>query len=570
MTIATDNDITGDRMSERLHELAREAGVPATRLKPPAPIKDWNEQIQIGAGIIPYPDAQKTNQPPKSQPADQQMAEATQPQTEPKMSETTQSNEPPRATRTEQPAPAGPDATRQAAENGPTSPKGTADRTAKKDPMVELLEQMKKIAEQMPGDEGKRFLREINLFLQNAGDAQTLQNNRFRTEVALFVMQFEKTSDSYLGMSGALRRELAERTGANSEQAPAIRFPERANNVPQDRDIPRRTSAQGAPQASNPGGQRATRQEPDTVRVVGGGGGPSFMDGVARIVDTLATRTSGGAAPSDPGPPPPPGTTGENTAGPAETRQAQAERQRWTIEPEQQNYAGKAAVEAAFGAARPTEGAKRQMDASPPWPLNQGTGESLANRIARKAREGAGERLDSEIARTQQAGKNAAAAIEELVAGPARGIQAKISAAAQSEPGGIHTVISEMRPDGKYAGLRSEFDGALLQNEAFAKSYDKAVGALQEYGNQKLGLEQRFDQFQQDRGALKEKLGSIEEGLATAAASIPGKEPGKSMIEELGEKLNEFFKKVFDNIKQAFSLNPSANQREADNGPRAA
>jgi hypothetical protein len=294
------------------------------------------------------------------------------------------------------------------------------------------------------------------------------------------------------------------------------------------------------------------------------------MDGVARIVDTLANRTSGSATPADPIPPPPQTAPRENVAGPPETRQTQAERQGWTTEPERQDYAGKAAVEAAFGTAKPTEEARRQMDASPPWPLNQGTGESLADRIARKAREGAEERLGPEIARTQQAGKNAAAAIEQLVAGPARGIQAKISAAAQSETGGINTVISEMRPDGKYAGLRSEFDDALLQNEAFAKSYDKAVGALQEYGNQKLGLEHRFDQFQQDRGILKEKLGGIEEGLASAAAAIPGKEPGKSMIEELGEKLNEFFKRVFDNVRQAFGFNQSTNQRETDNGPRAA
>jgi hypothetical protein len=210
------------------------------------------------------------------------------------------------------------------------------------------------------------------------------------------------------------------------------------------------------------------------------------------------------------------------------------------------------------------------MDSSPPWPLNQGGGENLTDRIARKAREGAEDRLDPEITKAQQAGRNAAAAIEELMGGPARGIQAKISAAAQTEPGGIEKVISEMRPDGKYAGLRSEFDGALQQNESFAKSYDKAVGALQEYGKQKFGLEQRFDQFQQDKGVLKEKLGGIEDGLATAAAAMPGKQPGKSMIEELGEKLNEFFKKVVDNVKQAFGFNQSKNQREADQGPRAA
>jgi hypothetical protein len=435
--------------------------------------------------------------------------------------------------------------------------------------MVELLEQMKKIAEQMPGEEGRKLLREINQFLQNSSDQQTLQNNRFRTEVAFFALQFEKASDSQLGMPGALRRELAERTARNPEQAPATGAQDRAANVAQDNYMPRRQFAQNAPQASSLGRQGATPQEPETARLVAGGVRSSFMDGVARIVDTLASRKTDSATPSEPAPPPPQAAPRENVANPAETRQTQAERRSWTTEPERQNYAGKAAVEAAFGTAKPTEDARRQMDASPPWPLNQGSGETLANRIARKAREGAEARLDSEIARTQQAGKNAAAAIEELVAGPARGIHAKISAAAQSEPGGIHTVISEMRPDGKYAGLRSEFDGALLQNEAFAKSYDKAVGALQQYGNQKLSLEQRFDQFQQDRGILEEKLGGIEEGLA-AAAVLPGKEPGKSMIEELGEKLNEFFKKVFDNVKQAFGFNQSTHQRETDNGPRAA
>ena len=568
MTIATDNDITGDRMSERLHEIAREAGVPATRLKPPGPIKDWNEQVQIGAGIIPYPDAQKTDQPPKPQPGGKQTTEATQPQTEPKMSETNQSNEPPRATRADPPAPARPDANSQAAGSGPTSPEGKADSTVKKDPMVELLEQMKEIAEQMPEADAKKYLREINQFLQSAQNHRVLQTAEFRTKVAWAVFDLEKVSDSQLAMSGSLRRELTERLMPGQEKPTSTEISGRAS-VAQDNDTPRRTTSQSAPHTPSSGRQGATPQEPETVRVIGSGARSSFMDGVARIVDTLANRKADNAAPSDPNHPPPQTAPRENVANPAETRQTQGERRSWTTEPERQNYAGKAAVEAAFGTAKPTEEARRQMDASPPWPLNQGTGESLADRIARKAREGAEQRLDPEITRTQQAGKNAAAAIEELVAGPARGIQAKISAAAQSEPGGINAVISEMRPDGKYASLRSEFDGALLQNEAFAKSYDKAVGALQQYGNQKLSLEQRFDQFQQDRGILKEKLGGIEEGLA-AAAVLPGKEPGKSMIEELGEKLNEFFKKVFDNVKQAFGFNQSTHQRETDNGPRAA
>jgi hypothetical protein len=542
MTIATNNDSPGERLAQRLVEIARETGVPASRLRPMAPINDWNEQVQIAAGIAPSPKAVNSELPQRPS-GDVPKAENPQSRSETKMSESNPPNEPPRAARTEQMPPRA-DVENQRINPGAGAPKAASDNAAKKDPLVELLEQMKKLAEQMPGEDGKKLLREINQFLQNSSDPELVRMPRYRTDIAQFVDNFERTIGEQLSMAGGLRVELTNRliSGAD-QQINQTRRP--SATTAHDDDVPRRNPAQNTSRSDQPSSARPGQREREEVRVVGGARS-SFMDGAARIVDTLVNRPSSeGATP--------------------------AERQRWTTEPGQQNYAGKAVGEAAMGGLRPSESERRQMDTPPPWPPGTNGAESLSDRIARKARESAETKLDPEIIKTQEAGRNAAAAIDELMAGPAKGIHAKISTAAQSEPGGIATVISEMRPDGKYAGLRSEFDGAMLQNEAFSKSYDKAVGALQEYGNQKLGLERRFDQFQQDKGILREKFGGIEEGLAMSAAALPGKQPGKSMIEEFGEKLNEFFQRIVNGVKETFGFNAApGRQRDPDQGPRAA
>ena len=173
LTIATNNDKAGDRYAERLAEIAREAGVPAARRRPPGAINDWNQMVQINAGLAPNPNTSapapaKPAAPPSPTPNQEKqvMSEANTPRPEP----ANDGAEPPRVT---------PDGQQTAAAgNGAQSTSAaTASRAAgKKDPIVELLEELRKAAEQMSGPEGEKMRERINELLAASRQPNSLSS----------------------------------------------------------------------------------------------------------------------------------------------------------------------------------------------------------------------------------------------------------------------------------------------------------------------------------------------------------------------------------------------------------
>jgi predicted nuclease with TOPRIM domain len=51
LVAAMDADAPGDRLAERLKEIAGAAGAKQVRLRPPDECKDWNQVIQQGRGL---------------------------------------------------------------------------------------------------------------------------------------------------------------------------------------------------------------------------------------------------------------------------------------------------------------------------------------------------------------------------------------------------------------------------------------------------------------------------------------------------------------------------------------
>jgi hypothetical protein len=176
--------------------------------------------------------------------------------------------------------------------------------------------------------------------------------------------------------------------------------------------------------------------------------------------------------------------------------------------------------------------------------------ESIANRRTARV-----------VADAESAGRAAMTAVEAFVSGPGRNLLERVQTAAAREPGGLDSVIKEMRQGGTHAGLRTEFDEA-LRTPAFAKSYDQAIKALGKYGEARQAQMQEFGR----RGIDPAKAAAFERidaSLGEDAARIPGREGGKSALQELATKAAEVFMAAVDKVRAMVNGAVSANRATA-------
>ena len=203
------------------------------------------------------------------------------------------------------------------------------------------------------------------------------------------------------------------------------------------------------------------------------------------------------------------------------------------------------------------------------------------------------------------AGTAAVEAMRAFANGPGGSIMARINDAAKSEPRGLEGVFAEMREGGKYDNLRKQLQGERAFSNGFAESYDKAVDAVGAYGRQREAADatgQRRSQAETALGGavnwlrsapseVGQQLGQLRDAISNAgtqrrgpadavndrfekldaevgrsASALPGSKDGKSMIEDLGEKVRALVTKAVDAVKAAFS--PTARQ-EASASPSA-
>jgi hypothetical protein len=164
-----------------------------------------------------------------------------------------------------------------------------------------------------------------------------------------------------------------------------------------------------------------------------------------------------------------------------------------------------------------------------------------ANRMAPR-REGAA--VEAAI----QAGEAARQTIKVLEKSHTGAILEKIRDAALAN-GGIEKVVDGMRAGGKFEYLRQEF-GEALKDDSFAAAHDKASGAIAAYAQQRVSL---GDALGRSSPTTVKKVQEIDQDVAKAAVSIPGKEDGTNMLSKLSEDAKDFFQKIAETIHSKFT-----------------
>ena len=187
----------------------------------------------------------------------------------------------------------------------------------------------------------------------------------------------------------------------------------------------------------------------------------------------------------------------------------------------------------------------------PPW---EQAPQPLGDRLAAYERRAADNAITAQTHAAQMAGERAQATLEKLGTGPGSAVLGQIKEAAQNEPGGMPAVVAEMAPGGRFAGLRTAFNAALVQERAFASAYDRAVAGISDYGGARMKLNDTLGSRQMDVTAINSQFEGMDKAIGQASEALPGRKDGKSVQDEIAEKaakLAEFLKNMVKRIGNA-------------------
>jgi hypothetical protein len=219
-----------------------------------------------------------------------------------------------------------------------------------------------------------------------------------------------------------------------------------------------------------------------------------------------------------------------------------------------------------FGPNRPDEIATARADAPANWPKHADDRIAAVSDMISSTR--IADRLQAVTSRAEKAGAEAKAAVQDLMTGPGRDIASRITYAAKAEGGNVDTVLAEMKPDGKYASLRAEFEAQIQRNPALAEATERAVTKVNAYGEARDALDNALRRVERGPEDVEGKFRSTDEMLAKATSIFPGSKPGTAMIENLGQKIREALRHVVDVIRHAIGLDTApAQQPRQDNSP---
>ena len=175
----------------------------------------------------------------------------------------------------------------------------------------------------------------------------------------------------------------------------------------------------------------------------------------------------------------------------------------------------------------------------------------MAGRLAafeRQIRDSASERA---LQRAERSGRAALNALEAFRTGEGATVMNRIREAARSEPGGMATVLSEMREGGRFADLRQQFNNALQTERGVTAAYDTAAAALARYGQNRTEIEQVIAR-RPDAANLSAKFEQMDTQIGEAAASTASRRDGKTMVDDLAQKAAELLRRAVDTVRSAF------------------
>lgn len=415
---------------------------------------------------------------------------------------------------------------------------------AQNNEVQKLLQAMQQEAAALGANEGGLRARIGALKLAASAPGQ-LQQQSFRTEVAYTLQDLERAIGKPLLPAGALATEM-------QQLATTMRGLEFG---------PMRTLLEQTPTIQDPGLVNDIRQTAQTVVRLGSNQQTPDVEG---LVDVLYNRFRMAVGPQ---------VNGVTRVG--STVQAGA-----TVQAQEQSSA--TAATTAPAGRNASAGARQQpqqtasMDitrrlrapvpngAEVAYPLPSASIVSRISMFEERLAQGKTLRL---LGDAEKSGVRAIEATEQFIQGPGRGVLGKMETAASTEPGGMQTVLREMQPGGRYASLRTEFDNAYQQDQVFRGAYDKMVDNVTRFGRDRDAVTNNFTQRNLDPAQLDGRFQRAEESLGEAMSKIPGKQSGKSALDEMAEKLAEVLRAAVDRIKHIFQPAAAQAQQQARPGP---
>jgi hypothetical protein len=113
---------------------------------------------------------------------------------------------------------------------------------------------------------------------------------------------------------------------------------------------------------------------------------------------------------------------------------------------------------------------------------------------------------------------------------------------------GMAAVIEEMRLGGKYADLRKQFNVALDENTHIRNAYENANNNLNAYADQRAEIREILKARPQARKDFED----LDQDIAKGFLGLPGKEAGKSALDEAADKVKEVLESAVNAVRNAF------------------
>ena len=168
------------------------------------------------------------------------------------------------------------------------------------------------------------------------------------------------------------------------------------------------------------------------------------------------------------------------------------------------------------------------------------------------------------VTRAEQNGQAALEALQGFQNNEGAGIMSRVREAARNNPGGMEGVISEMRPGGRFADLRTQFNSALDHDRGFAAAYDKASTALAQYGDSRTAADAII--AKSPTAGLGAKFEALDAQIGEAAGKTPSSRDGMSKLDDITKQLAEIFQRAIDGVKSMFSR-AAGNEATVRSGP---
>ena len=426
----------------------------------------------------------------------------------------------------------------------------TPRRPEARDPVHDLVARLNRDATQL-ATKDPELSRSVRQLAEAADRPGRTDDPNFRTRTAYALQDMERLGGPISTVPAALREEMTRLAGSapglqNERLQELVRTTKSMDDMQLVRDI-RRTAMEVAFQ----GGDQSGKLVMDRVEALENrarlGSGPSTGPAERSQSPTTPPGPTSRSPAADEATPEPPGRKSDRQA-------HQNDGQPSPLQPSQQTGAerlvsGQGPGALALGALA-RHAAKEVSEV-------RGQATSVVDRIARHGDAQQQQRDEATIQGAERSQRAALDALQAFQKGAGSNILTKIQDAAKSEPGGLQAVLSEMREGGRFSSLRSQFNADLVVERGMSAAYDKVASSLQQYSGDRTAVE-AIGARRGTGQALEARFEKMDAEIGKATAAIPSRGDGKSVLEDLGDKMREVLDRAVQAVRSAFTPGPRA------------